>query len=120
MPSSLEPGVERYVVLECDKDKPNPPKFAVESLSMRDTRRLCAAYDASQSVETLSASSEKPFDDLFTILAELVTGWSNMGDFGEFEADKLWDVLTYGEARELALSILAGNYLTDDDKKKLD
>ncbi len=119
MPLSLEPGSKNVVVLDTDKEKDAPPAFFVRSLSMRQTRKLSETYDLIWETATDTTEGDM-FERLFTVLAEMVTGWANMGDFGEYEPDKLWDVLSFTEGRQLAVKILGGNFLSDEDKKKFD
>ena len=83
MPLSLEPGSKNVVVLDADKEKDAPPAFFVRSLSMRQTRELSETYDLIWETATDTTEGDM-FERLFTVLAEMVTGWSNMGNFGNY------------------------------------
>ena len=115
MPIILEPGDTNTVILDSDKQKDFPPAFIVKALSMRDTRKLTKAYDNIWETATDESNGDM-FERLFGILSDLVTGWINFD--GSYDPDKLWDVLTFGEARELAVKILNGQYIDYEVKKK--
>lgn len=114
MPVILEPGDVNCVTLDTDAKKDAPPSFLVKSLSMRETRNLTKAYDNIWATATDETNGDM-FERLFGLLSTLVVGWVNFND--EWDADKLWDVLTFTEARELAVKILNGQYTSYEQKK---
>lgn len=117
---SLEPGTRQDIVLPCDKDREIPPVYEVVSLSLRDAKALSMAYDK---VFDLSdkENSGQVFEELVGVLSRVLVGWRNVllgGEAIPFSEESIWDALTYQRAKDLVVECLAGNYLSEEDKKK--
>lgn len=99
MPILLEANSDFEVVLECDKDKENPPKFIFKALSCRDWRTIAKIAD-----EIYDGSADDMLDKIFKMLGTGLAGWTLTGKDGQalaFEPEKLQDYLTIKEAMEL-------------------
>lgn len=99
MPILLEANSKFEVVLECDKDKENPPKFYFKALSCRDWRKLAKVADSIGDGDT-----DDVIDKVFEMITTGLADWSlvnSNGDLLPFEPDKLQDYLTIKEAMEL-------------------
>lgn len=114
MPIIFEPGEKNVVVLDVDEGKDVPPGFIVRALSMRNTRKLTKVYDEIWLTATNEENGDM-FERLFNLLSELICDWVNFE--GGYKPEKLWDVLTFTEARELAVKILNGQYTSYKEKK---
>ena len=114
MPIFLEPDKKFDVVLSADRDKPadKRPTFMVRSQSMRGHQEIAEVLDKLHESE---ATVESLFELTSAKLAEVVTGWRNMGDVKP--ATDFRDFLTYQEARELLMLVMHNQYVTPDEKK---
>lgn len=115
MPVFLEPDKTFPVVLDCDKEKPESerPTFYAKSQSMRGQQHIGNVLDR------LRTDSEIELDDLFSevadTLANVLTGWKNMGDIG-YPTD-VREFLTFSEARELLRKVMFNQHVTEEEKK---
>ena len=116
MPLFLEPGQRFPVVLESDRDKPEEsrPTFWAKSQSMRKQQQIASVLDSIY--QKPEPSVEKMFGDACQALAEVLVDWSNMGGI-DYSPEKLADVLTFSEARELLGLIMFNQHVTPKEKK---
>lgn len=116
MPIFLEPGQRYPIVLDSDASKPaeTRPTFFAKSQSMRGQQRIADVLDR------LTADSEVTTKELFadacTVLGEVLVDWRNMDGIA-FDADKLPDILSYQEARELMRKISYNQHVQHEEKK---
>lgn len=97
MPKSLDPASIVKYVLKSDEAKDNPPTFKIKNPSGREYVRI---MDLCSSMDDGKTNAEK-VKALYDAIALALRGWENMGEFGDYEPDKLQDVLTVDEANEL-------------------
>jgi len=116
MPIFLEPGITFPVVLKSDQDKPaeSRPTFHAKSQSMRGQQKIATVLD--RLTTDKEVTTEQLFQDVVNTLGEVLTGWSNMNGI-EYSRDGLFDVLSYGEARELLRKVAYNAHVTEDEKK---
>jgi len=121
MPILLDPDQTYPIVLNVDKDKPNPPTFRAKAQSMRSHIQVAAVLDSwAETKDTLKV--EDVYNQTIDILSGVVVGWSNMVDPKTskdipFTTDAFRDVLTYNEARELISKCVYNMHLSADEKK---
>ena len=116
MPIFLEPNIGFDVVLDADMGKPvdTRPTFVAKSQSMRGQQRILRMLDRLNT--DTSVTSDQLFDDIVDVLGDVLCGWRNMSGI-EFAKDRIADVLSYTEARELCRKV-AYNQRIDDLEKK--
>ena len=122
MPRALEPGMKIPYVLEYDRDKPEgqQPTFYFRAFSVREHTRMSEQLDK-RDTEKASDYIKAEMDVLFSTLV----GWDNMYDpkTGEaipFARENFDDIVTSPEAGELLGAALKSQYLSVEDKKKLE
>ena len=100
MPLKLEPNQTFEVFLEIDKDKPKEsrPVFMATVQSVRGQRKISETVDAWRDPEYFKTANDL-YDTAVELLKSLIVDWRNMGQ--PYDADKIEDVLTYLEIREL-------------------
>jgi len=116
MPIFLEPDQRFPVVLEVDKDKPQEsrPIFFAKSQSMRGQKRISDVLD--RLTKDDDVTTDELFADVVETLGTVLTGWKNMNGI-EYSKDALYDVLSYGEARELLRKVAYNQHVADEEKK---
>jgi hypothetical protein len=114
MPIALEPNQSFPVVLDSDKDKPaeTRPTFLAKSQSMRGQRKIGAVLDY---MHKEGVKTDDLFDKSIDVLADVLSGWENMGR--NYCKEALEDVLDYAEARELLSKVSANQHVTKEEKK---
>lgn len=119
MPLALDVTATFEIVLESDagKSPETRPVFVCRYLSGRELRQVAEALDSLDA----AASGAEAIDKVFEQLERFVTGWENMigRDGAEIpcEPGRLADLLTIGEAQELAAKAMASGPQAADLKK---
>ena len=111
MPSCLSPKDAFWLTLRCDlpagadstaEPPADVPAFGFRCLSGRQQRELAGKLDALDALPSGVAA----VDATFGLLGELLVGWRGVeskdgSEVLPFEAERIPDVLTFGEASEL-------------------
>lgn len=116
MPIFLEPNQKFPVVLESDKDKPAEvrPTFYAASQTMRGQERVAEVLDMLS--PDMDISTKELFDATCEVLGNVIVGWKNMGGM-DYAPEKLRDVLSYHEARELLRLVAYNQHVNHEEKK---
>ncbi len=107
MPVALDPSQTFEVFLDGDAEVPEAtrPVFICHYMAGRKWKQVATVVEEiDKSVSGLVALTS-----LYQVAAIPIVGWRNMGDFGDYEAEKLWDVLTPDEVNEFLGKILDMN-----------
>ncbi len=111
MPNILKNKKPVEIVLDCDKDDKKPATFLVKRLTFGESHNLSVIMDGLGESE----DANDLFGKLREIMAEVVVGWKNMGEF-KFGEHDICDLLQFGEAIELTNKVLRAGQLSDEEK----
>lgn len=116
MPLFLEPNQKYAIHLESDAALPEAarPIFFARSQSMRGQQRIGEVLDLWTDATDLTLA--KLFAETCEVLGTVLVGWKNMGGI-EYSKEKLAELLTYNEARELLRKVMYNQHVTADEKK---
>jgi len=117
MPLALEPNQRLQFILKSDQGKTPPPSFYYHALSARDVGVKQKAINDLPN----EATGTKTTDLIKAQLEGVLVDWDNMtgrdGKAIPFNLAELDAILTVNEMWELTFGILAGNHVSDDEKK---
>lgn len=116
MPLKLSPDETIEVCLKSDSELPieTRPVFVAKVQTMRGQRLISNAVDRWSKPEGIE-SADVLYDETVALLKTLLVDWRNMGM--PFDLEKIEDLLTYQEARELISWIQYGQNMTEAEKK---
>lgn len=117
MPLAIDPTATIEIVLDVDKDKPNPPTFIYRHLTYRQWAQMSSDQDQIGKEEP-SVSVAKQIHWLQVGLV----GWRNVLDASgqpiAFDPQQIADMLTLAEAQEVLAKRLMAALPSAEDKKK--
>jgi len=118
MPLALDPNETFDLVLETDREKPDPPAFVFRYMTEREFLAHAAIGDDDELRSGLS--SAEAMDRVHAALAANLVGWRNLrsreGEPIPFAPQRLPDLLTVGEMWELYYGARRQNRVEDDEK----
>lgn len=115
MPRAIDPSYRFAVVLDSDKDKPDPPTFWFRAATAREWRRLFEPDEI--------ASLPDKLEKMAGVLAETLVKWRLTDATGAeipFDATRLLDVLGPMELSELFGKVVQQGQLAGAEKKASD
>lgn len=107
MPRALDPARATFDVWLAEDEateKPKRPVFIAKRATGRRAMELADLYDKMAEATKGSAA----LAGVYAELGKQIIDWRNMGEFGDYDPDKLPDLLEMGEAMELFERIIAG------------
>ena len=113
MPIALDPNQTFKYVLKSDREKENPPTFEFRYLTGRQWRQYAEFFDRLPECQSGTEASQKIFDQV----RDALRGWSSMSDIA-YDPDKLEDITTLDEAKELIEGIMRGGKPEEEDLGK--
>lgn len=112
MPICLTPNRTFRVVLDGDKNQSPQPAFLCRYLTLNEFQELAELNDKGLD----AATSAEAISLLIDAIAFATVGWEHMGDCGEYAPEKLRNVLTLGEAKELSMQVMQRQRVSGDDR----
>lgn len=110
MPRALDPNDTFDVVLDSDKNKDPQPTFVFRAATGRQWRQMGIALDK-PGVEVGAYC-----DHLYDAVKTTLTNWHGMNDIA-YDQEKLEDLITPIEAREILHKVLEQGVLSPEAKK---
>jgi hypothetical protein len=116
MPLFLEPGQQYPVWLDSDAEKPmaERPVFFAKSQPLRGQQRVGEVLDLATSNPDITIG--ELFEQIISVLQSVFCGWKNMGGI-DYAPERLAEVISYREARELLMKVMYNQHITAYEKK---